>query len=55
MIALISENPVITRVEIAENLGLHESSVQRRLDALVKEGRLRHIGPTNGGSWEVME
>ena len=55
IIALISENPVITRVEIAENLGLHESSVQRRLDALVKEGRLRHIGPTNGGSWEVME
>ena len=55
IIALISENPAITRVEIAENLGLHESSVQRRLDALVKEGRLRHIGPTNGGSWDVIE
>ena len=33
---------------------LHESSVQRRLEALVKEGKLRHIGPTNGGSWEVI-
>ncbi|MBD5370816.1 MAG: hypothetical protein HDR80_06675 [Bacteroides sp.] len=28
---MISENTAITRVEIAENLGLHESSVQRRL------------------------
>ena len=54
IIALILENPIITRVEIAEHLGIHESSVQRRLEALVKEGKLRHNGPTNGGSWEVI-
>jgi len=36
-------------------LDLHESSVQRRLDALVKERRIRHIGPTNGGTWEVID
>ena len=52
---MIRENPTITRVELAEKMELHESSVQRRLEALVKESRLRHIGPTNGGIWEVIE
>ena len=45
---------MITRTEIAEKLGLHESSVQRRLETLVKEGRIRHVGPTNGGYWEII-
>lgn len=55
IIELIKSNPKISRVELSEQTELHESSVQRRLDALVKEGRLRHIGPSNGGSWEVIE
>lgn len=55
IIDLIRENARITRAELAVQLNLHDSSVQRRLDALVKEGRLRHVGPTNGGSWEVLD
>ncbi|MCM1051357.1 MAG: winged helix-turn-helix transcriptional regulator [Paenibacillus sp.] len=55
IVEMIKSNHQISRVELSVQLGLHESSVQRRLDALVKEGRLRHIGPTNGGSWEVIE
>lgn len=55
IIDLIRENAQITRAELAVQLNLHDSSVQRRLDALVKEGRLRHVGPTNGGSWEVLD
>ena len=54
ILELLAENPTITRVEIAEKLSIHKSSVQRRLEALVKEGYIRHIGPTNGGSWEVI-
>ena len=54
IIELISKNPGITRVEISNALGLHESSIQRRLEALVRDGKLRHIGPTNGGFWEVL-
>ncbi|MFG6390899.1 MAG: winged helix-turn-helix transcriptional regulator [Candidatus Amulumruptor sp.] len=50
----MAENPTITRAEIAEILGIHKSSVQRRLETLVKEGRIRHVGPTNGGYWEVI-
>ena len=55
ILELLSQNPAITRAEIAEILTLHESSVQRRLETLVKERKLRHIGPTKGGSWEVIE
>lgn len=40
---------------LSDLLKITKSSVQRRLDALVTEGRLRHIGPTKGGSWEVLE
>jgi len=55
IIDLIRENAQITRAELAVQLNLHGSSVQRRLDALVKEGRLRHVGPTNGGKWKVLD
>lgn len=54
IVELITANPTITRAELSKELGLHESSVQRRLDALVKEGHIRHIGPTNGGTWDVI-
>ncbi len=55
IIELIRENQTITRVEFVEKMELHESSVQRRLEALAKEAKLRHIGPTNGGIWKVIE
>lgn len=54
IVDLIAEKPTITRAEIAKAMGLHTSSVQRRLEALVKEGRIRHIGPSNGGYWEIV-
>lgn len=40
---------------LSDLLKITKSSVQRRLEALVKDGKLRHIGPTNGGTWEVIE
>ena len=51
----VKENPLITMDSLSDLLKITKSSVQRRLDALVKEGKLRHIGPTNGGSWQVIE
>ena len=50
----IKDNPLITMDSLSVLLNITKSSVQRRLEALVKEGKLRHIGPTNGGSWEVI-
>jgi ATP-dependent DNA helicase RecG len=55
IIELIRNDSQITRAEMAAQLQLHESSVQRRLDALVKAGSIRHIGPANGGSWQIID
>ncbi len=55
ILGAIKNNPFITMDTLSDLLKITKSSVQRRLDALVKEGRLRHIGPTKGGSWEVLE
>ncbi|MDE6443856.1 MAG: winged helix-turn-helix transcriptional regulator, partial [Muribaculaceae bacterium] len=55
ILGALKENPLITMDALSDLLKITKSSVQRRLDALVKEGRLRHIGPTKGGFWEVLE
>lgn len=55
IIEILKRNPNITRSNLAYELGLHESSVKRRLEALVKEQRLKRIGPDNGGYWEIIE
>ena len=34
-------------------LGIHESSVKRRLASLQEKGTIRHIGPNKGGYWEL--
>ena len=55
IIKMIETTPGISMDEISSVLSITKSSVQRRLEALVREGRLRHIGPTNGGHWEIIE
>ncbi len=46
-------NPTIERKELAKLLSMHESSVQRRLEALIKEGKIHRVDPNKGGHWEV--
>lgn len=55
IIEILKKRPTISRADLAEVLGLHESSVKRRLEALVKENRIKRVGPDNGGLWEVIE
>ena len=55
ILELIKENPYIQRKEMISRLGIHESSVKRRLASLQEKGIIRHIGPNKGGYWEVQE
>ena len=48
IIELIQLNSRITKAELSEQIGIHESSVQRRLDALVKEGCVISARPMAG-------
>ncbi|MBU4305993.1 MAG: winged helix-turn-helix transcriptional regulator [Candidatus Omnitrophica bacterium] len=53
LLDLFKQNPAISRKDIAEKLGINESAVQKRLDALRKKGVLRRVGPDKGGHWDV--
>jgi ATP-dependent DNA helicase RecG len=53
ILALIKENPLITRGELATRLNLTMTGIDWNLNKLKKEGRLKRIGPDKGGHWEV--
>lgn len=55
ILELIKENPYIQRKELVRYLGIHESSVKRRLDSLQEKGIIKHVGPNKGGYWEIQE
>lgn len=54
ILALIKENPSITRGELATHLNLTMNGIDWNLNKLKKEGRLKRIGPDKGGYWEVV-
>lgn len=51
----LKRTPYISRKEISGRVGLHESSVKRRLTSLQEKGAIKRIGPDKGGYWEVQE
>lgn len=55
IIELLKENPYISRKEISGRVGLHESSVKRRLASLQEKEAIKRIGPDKGGYWEVQK
>lgn len=55
ILELMRDNPSISRAEIALELGIHESSVKRRLESLISNGRICRVGPDKGGHWEVID
>lgn len=55
IVDLIRQNNAITTNMLAKTLDVSKRTVLRRLEELKEQGRIRRIGPTKGGSWEVME
>ena len=54
LLDLLKQNPEISRRDVSEKLGINESAVQKRIDALRKKGVLRRVGPDKGGHWEML-
>ena len=52
ILELIKEKPQISRSEISHKMGLHESSVKRRLKMMVDKGIIQRIGSDRGGHWK---
>lgn len=56
ILAVLRQNPSANRREIAASLGdITEYGVRYNLDKLKSEGRIRRVGPTKGGHWQVIE
>lgn len=53
ILELIKEKPHISRSEISHKMGLHESSVKRRLKMMVDKGVIQRIGSDKGGCWQI--
>ncbi len=51
----LSGHPDATLAETAEAIGKSLRAVERASSKLVKDGRLRFVGPQKGGRWEVIQ
>jgi ATP-dependent DNA helicase RecG len=45
----------MTLAELAAKIGKSLRAVERATARLVKEGKLRFVGPRKGGRWEVLK
>jgi ATP-dependent DNA helicase RecG len=52
---LLQGEPRLTRRELAERLSLTPDGVKYHLQKLKAMGRIRHVGPTKAGHWEVLK
>lgn len=55
IIGLIRKNSKTTRVQLAHAIGITPDGVKKQLDKLKAAGRIKHVGPTKGGHWEIIE
>ena len=55
LLALLRSDPTLTRDGLAVHLGITPDGVKYHLDKLRRAGRIRHVGPTRKGRWEILE
>ena len=55
ILTLLRSDPTLTRATMAPLVGITPDGVKYHLDKLSKAGRIRHVGPTKKGRWEVLE
>lgn len=51
----LRDHPEWTLSEVAIAIDKSVSAVERASSKLVKQGKLKHVGPQKGGHWEVMD
>lgn len=54
IVRLLRARPTITRREIAIEIGLSADGIKYHLTKLTAAKRIRHVGPTKAGEWEVL-
>lgn len=54
ILALLKENNKMTIAEVAKKLKLSTRAIEKQLDKLKEQKRLRRVGADKGGSWEIL-
>ncbi|MCR5786736.1 MAG: putative DNA binding domain-containing protein [Acholeplasmatales bacterium] len=52
IIFIIKENDKITRIKMAELLGVSKPTIERAIKA---SNKIKYVGPSKGGHWEIIE
>jgi ATP-dependent DNA helicase RecG len=55
ILVFLQANPDSSLAEVAAAIGKSVSAVERASARLVREGKLRFVGPRKGGRWEVLK
>lgn len=54
MLHFIKDNPLISKKEMAEKLGISTTAIDKNINQLKKKGLLLRVGPDKGGHWETI-
>jgi ATP-dependent DNA helicase RecG len=54
ILRLLAVTPFMTLAEVAAEIGKTPRAIEMAASKLVKEGRLKYVGPQKGGHWEVI-
>jgi len=55
ILALLRQNPHMTREELAKAVGISEAGIKFNLNKMKKQNLLKRVGPDKGGHWEVVK
>lgn len=50
----IRKHPFTTREQLANVIGITPDGIKKQLDKMKKSKRIKHVGPTKGGHWEII-
>ncbi len=54
ILVALRQNNSVTIAELAKIVGITTRSIERNLQKLQDQGKLRRVGPDNGGYWEIL-
>ncbi|MBQ9214148.1 MAG: winged helix-turn-helix transcriptional regulator, partial [Bacteroidales bacterium] len=55
LICLLSDNPYISALQLADHLNKTERHIRRILSKLQSDGTIRRVGADKNGHWEVID
>ena len=50
-----NKNDDSTATQLAKVIGITPDGIKKQLEKLKKENRIKHVGPTKGGHWEIIK